>query len=91
MQAHPRLSISSDDTLNDTPSSTFDGLHKIVHDALVSSPIDTTNAEPRLVDFGDSKQVWVPRQHSNRTLVLCFDGTGDQFDSDVSHFLIFVS
>ena len=28
-------------------------------------------------------KVWVPREHSNRTLVLCFDGTGDHFDSDV--------
>ena len=25
----------------------------------------------------------VPPDHEGRTLVLCFDGTGDQFDSDV--------
>ena len=25
----------------------------------------------------------IPKTHSNRTLVLCFDGTGDKFDSDV--------
>jgi hypothetical protein len=28
----------------------------------------------------------IPKEHTNRTLVLCFDGTGDQFDDDVSHF-----
>ena len=32
---------------------------------------------------GQRKQ-WMPKQHDNRTLVLCFDGTGDHFDSDVS-------
>ena len=26
----------------------------------------------------------VPPSHEARTLVLCFDGTGDQFDADVS-------
>ena len=25
----------------------------------------------------------IPKSHNNRTLVLCFDGTGDKFDSDV--------
>jgi hypothetical protein len=25
----------------------------------------------------------IPKTHNNRTLVLCFDGTGDKFDSDV--------
>ena len=25
----------------------------------------------------------IPRTHDSRTLVLCFDGTGDKFDSDV--------
>ena len=25
----------------------------------------------------------IPKRHNNRTLVLCFDGTGDKFDSDV--------
>jgi uncharacterized protein (DUF2235 family) len=32
---------------------------------------------------------WMPHpedteKHPNRTLILCFDGTGDQFDDDVS-------
>ena len=25
----------------------------------------------------------IPSRHSNRTIILCFDGTGDQFDEDV--------
>jgi hypothetical protein len=25
----------------------------------------------------------IPTRHSNRTIILCFDGTGDQFDEDV--------
>lgn len=25
----------------------------------------------------------IPETHNNRTLVLCFDGTGDKFDEDV--------
>lgn len=25
----------------------------------------------------------IPPKHSNRTIILCFDGTGDQFDEDV--------
>jgi hypothetical protein len=28
----------------------------------------------------------IPPFHENRTLVLCFDGTGDQFDADVRKF-----
>jgi predicted GNAT family acetyltransferase len=28
----------------------------------------------------------VPLKHGNRTIILCFDGTGDQFDEDGSHF-----
>ena len=31
----------------------------------------------------------IPPTHSNRTIILCFDGTGDQFDEDVRH-LIFI-
>ena len=26
----------------------------------------------------------VPPEHKNRTLIVCFDGTGDKFDADVS-------
>jgi uncharacterized protein (DUF2235 family) len=33
----------------------------------------------------------IPLYHKNRTLVLCFDGTGDQFDDDNSNVEQFVS
>lgn len=33
----------------------------------------------------------IPPKHSNRTLVLCFDGTGDQFDADNSNVVRLVS
>ncbi|THH13472.1 hypothetical protein EW146_g6748 [Bondarzewia mesenterica] len=34
---------------------------------------------------------WIPEERSNRTLVLCFDGTGDQFDKDNSNIVQFLS
>ncbi|KAH7913511.1 hypothetical protein BJ138DRAFT_1002147 [Hygrophoropsis aurantiaca] len=33
----------------------------------------------------------IPHEHSNRTLVLCFDGTGDQYDVDNSNIVQFFS
>ena len=33
----------------------------------------------------------IPPEHSNRTLILCFDGTGDEFDADNSNIVQFVS
>lgn len=33
----------------------------------------------------------IPPTHTNRTLVLCFDGTGDQFDADNSNIVKLVS
>ncbi|KAF5309614.1 hypothetical protein D9611_013959 [Ephemerocybe angulata] len=33
----------------------------------------------------------IPPTHTNRTLVVCFDGTGDQFDNDNSNIVKFVS
>ncbi|KAG6840745.1 hypothetical protein C0991_004654 [Blastosporella zonata] len=33
----------------------------------------------------------IPPQHAHRTLVLCFDGTGDQFDEDNSNIVNFFS
>ena len=33
----------------------------------------------------------IPPTHQNRTLVLCFDGTGDQFDADNSNVVQLVS
>lgn len=33
----------------------------------------------------------IPPEHDRRTLVLCFDGTGDQFDADNSNIVQLVS
>ncbi|KAG6887986.1 hypothetical protein C0995_011181 [Termitomyces sp. Mi166 len=33
----------------------------------------------------------IPPEHDHRTLILCFDGTGDQFDADNSNIVEFVS
>ncbi|KAJ7598621.1 hypothetical protein C8J56DRAFT_1039510 [Mycena floridula] len=33
----------------------------------------------------------IPPEHSQRTLILCFDGTGDQFDNDNSNIISFFS
>jgi uncharacterized protein (DUF2235 family) len=33
----------------------------------------------------------IPPKHDSRTLVLCFDGTGDQFNPDNSNIVQFVS
>ncbi|KAF8810982.1 hypothetical protein BYT27DRAFT_7185097 [Phlegmacium glaucopus] len=41
--------------------------------------------DPRL------RSSFIPPKHSNRTLVLCFDGTGDQFDADNSNIVQLVS
>jgi hypothetical protein len=43
------------------------------------SPLTFTNGV--LVDPTDDV---IPPVHTHRTIVLCFDGTGDQFDTDVS-------
>jgi len=32
---------------------------------------------------GQCEHEVIPKTHNNRTLVLCFDGTGDKFDLDV--------
>jgi len=48
-------------------------------------PTRSTSVDPRIVPLT------IPPTHTNRTLVLCFDGTGDQFDNDNSNIVKFVS
>ncbi|KAF8226438.1 hypothetical protein L208DRAFT_1301875 [Tricholoma matsutake] len=45
------------------------------------------------VEYGDSSEFpsVIPTEHAARTLILCFDGTGDQFDSDNSNIVEFFS
>ncbi|KAK7062837.1 hypothetical protein VNI00_000332 [Paramarasmius palmivorus] len=58
------------------------------------SPFNTSKPLPiRKAETLDPRMVppTIPPEHSNRTLVLCFDGTGDQFDSDNSNIVQFFS
>ncbi|KAF8435755.1 hypothetical protein L210DRAFT_3484163 [Boletus edulis BED1] len=41
--------------------------------------------------LSDATEDIIPPVHTHRTLVLCFDGTGDQFDSDNSNIVQFFS
>ncbi|TFK56426.1 hypothetical protein OE88DRAFT_15839 [Heliocybe sulcata] len=61
-------------------------------DTVVDSPFD----DPPVLDDGwqpedDYVDDVIPSNHDRRTLVLCFDGTGDQFDDDNSNVVQLVS
>ncbi|RDB14791.1 hypothetical protein Hypma_016547 [Hypsizygus marmoreus] len=62
-----------------------------------SSPESITGYEPRQPERRDATldprltPATIPPEHANRTLVLCFDGTGDQFDADNSNIVQLVS
>ncbi|KAJ2925185.1 hypothetical protein H1R20_g11920, partial [Candolleomyces eurysporus] len=55
--------------------------HKSFKTPQAAKPIHKTQTLPPVI----------PPTHQNRTLVLCFDGTGDQFDGDNSNVVQFVS
>ena len=83
----PSTSIASDDTLtNDSP------VEEVPKDASWKSKKKggkEAQVKRKIVRVLDKQEappdrVWIPKEHKNRTLVLCFDGTGDHFDSDVS-------
>ena len=46
--------------------------------------LPTNGASASLPLSTDATDEVIPPVHTHRTIVLCFDGTGDQFDSDVS-------
>ena len=48
-------------------------------DKSLLSPLTLTNGVS-----ADATEDVIPPVHTHRTIVLCFDGTGDQFDADVS-------
>jgi uncharacterized protein (DUF2235 family) len=55
--------------------------------ALPYIPMPVKNHPPvkkRNMYLSEGVPLVVPEEHAYRTLVLCFDGTGDQFDEDVS-------
>ena len=49
---------------------------------LTSSPVATSPVATHEPQWADDV---VPPSHKGRNLIVCFDGTGDKFDSDVSH------
>jgi len=53
----------------------------IDREKMCSSPTEPFQEELREPQWAENV---VPPCHKHRTLVLCFDGTGDQFDGDVS-------
>ncbi|KAF9654138.1 hypothetical protein BDM02DRAFT_6878 [Thelephora ganbajun] len=61
------------------------------------SMVDPSDADRKLTKSPtpSSQARWdydiIPETHNNRTLVLCFDGTGDKFDSDNSNVVQFIS
>ncbi|KAF8889443.1 hypothetical protein CPB84DRAFT_1448736 [Gymnopilus junonius] len=62
----------------------------------IRSETQTTNGSHEPVPSSSSSSIspiidTVPPKHPFRTLVLCFDGTGDQFDSDNSNIIEFFS
>ncbi|KAJ7627040.1 hypothetical protein FB45DRAFT_920552 [Roridomyces roridus] len=57
------------------------------------SPFSTPQPSPRSTAFHDPTAIppIIPPEHPFRTLILCFDGTGDQFDQDNSNIVQFLS
>ena len=49
----------------------------------VSSPNGSGSQSPLSAADKYHMDEIIPTKHSNRTIILCFDGTGDQFDEDV--------
>ncbi|KAF9076899.1 hypothetical protein BDP27DRAFT_1312788 [Rhodocollybia butyracea] len=62
-------------------------------DTMMASPVSPTSSAITKASSQDSKTAAMPGilppSHPFRTLVLCFDGTGDQFDSDNSNIVQF--
>ncbi|KAG6827102.1 hypothetical protein H0H92_013214 [Tricholoma furcatifolium] len=53
---------------------------------ITSSPVSYT-----ATGYPDEDDDIIPPKHAHRTLILCFDGTGDQFDEDNSNIVNFFS
>lgn len=91
MTAPSTPSSESPDVFVESPdqSSTFSSqqtLHNFghghpEHQCLNLSDVRKNRVQPE----GEAKKMWISSEHPNRnrTLILCFDGTGDHFDSDV--------
>lgn len=95
MRQHVRIADTADDGLSEdtSPTSTYSS-------SIVSPPGHISFSEERHPHRSKSldprflsKTIPVPEENKNRqrTLVLCFDGTGDCFDADNSNIVRFVS
>jgi len=82
----PITTIESTATNDTKPTNLFSDTFAL-SDGLAESPVSTP------ADIGNPPK-WssdvIPEQHSSRTLILAFDGTGDQFDADNSNVVQFV-
>ncbi|KAF8625941.1 hypothetical protein AX17_006667 [Amanita inopinata Kibby_2008] len=76
---------------NGTPHPNLESTHKEDSKSLgkVQRHDQDGHHEPR-EHVPNEKEIWPPH-HPRRTLVLCFDGTGDQFDSDNSNIVELVT
>ncbi|CDO73380.1 hypothetical protein BN946_scf185013.g14 [Trametes cinnabarina] len=73
--------------LDQSPFSTWDRSTRYPSTAPTDSPAPTRH--PSSSDIGNSDII--PPYHPARTLVLCFDGTGDQFNTDNSNIVTLFS
>lgn len=71
--------LSAADTLVDTSGEFLHFNAQDPQSTIKPSPLKERTLDPNFVPSV------IPSTHSNRTLVLCFDGTGDQFDEDNSN------
>lgn len=57
--------------------------------------VSDTSQSPKIAaaiagtSWSEKSRIWIPSPNIKRarTLILCFDGTGDEFDSDVRSFI----
>lgn len=87
--AAPKTPMSeSPDTIAESPNrfSTFSSQQTLCDFGRENSDHQFPKGKNHAQPWGEAKKIWIPSEHSNRnrTLILCFDGTGDHFDSDVS-------
>ena len=87
MSTSERTHVASDHKRYD--ANTSPGLHEVEPTMVNSASGFSTSTTYTAIDISleSTPRNWVPdpvKSGRPRTLVLCFDGTGDQFDDDVS-------
>ncbi|KAI0640163.1 hypothetical protein C8Q77DRAFT_1226397 [Trametes polyzona] len=82
---------SSSSDAAQSPFSTWDRSTRAPSTAPTDSPHDSPRVSPHSSSSETGDMDIVPPYHPARTLVLCFDGTGDQFNTDNSNVIAFFS